>query len=181
MRAVVPAGGYVRTFEVSGQTFAFSNLNELWKAPATNDAGEINTLANADTLGGLWNPNEGFDAVGENWWDSPGLTATDQSANPLRDFYAEIGEGATDVRHTAVYTRSHIDPDDTNVYLFYTARNDTPESIFLSVIDTDNGSTDTNDWTIDNQTTILSPELDWEGANNPLVASQNGAEISPNA
>ena len=101
-RAVVPAGGYVRTFEVSGQTFAFSNLNELWKAPATNDAGEINTLANADTPGGLWNPSEGFDAVGENWWDSPGLTATDQSANPLRDFYAEIGEGATDVRHTAV-------------------------------------------------------------------------------
>ena len=84
------------------------------------------------------------------------------------------------MRHTAVYTRSHIDPDDTNVYLFYTARNDTPESIFLSVIDTDNGSTDTNDWTIDNQTTILSPELDWEGANNPLVASQNGAEIGVN-
>ena len=177
VRAVVPAGGYVRTFEVSGQTFAFSNLNELWKAPATNDAGEINTLANADTLGGLWNPSEGFDAVGENWGDSPGLTATDQSANPLRDFYAEIGEGATDVRHTAVYTRTHIDPTDTNVYLFYSARNDTPESIFLSVIDTADGSTDTRDWDVLDQQVVLAPELDWEGINNPLLPSANGAQV----
>ncbi len=180
VRSVVPGGGYIRTFEVSGQTFAFSNLNELWKAPATNDLGEINTLANADTPGGLWNPSEGFDAVGENWWDSPGLTATDQSANPLRDFYADIGEGATDVRHTAIYTRSHIDPDDTNVYLFYSARNDEPESIFLSIIDTDGGSTDTLDWEVLGQQVILAPELDWEGANHPLAPSQNGSQIGVN-
>ena len=177
VRSVVPGGGYVRTFIISGQTFAFSNINELWRAPRFNDAGELNTIANADSEGGLWNPSAGFNAVGENWWNSPGLTLFDQSANPLRDFYASIGEQPNDVRHVSVYTRTHIDPNDTNVYLFYTARNDTPESIFLSVIDTADGSTDTNDWTIDNQTVVLAPELDWEGVNNPLVASQNGAEI----
>ena len=177
VRSVVPGGGYIRTFEVGGQTFAFSNLNELWKAPATNDAGQSNTIANADSAGGLWNPTAGFDAVEENWWDSPGLTATDQSRNPLRDFYAELGEGATDVRHTAVYTRTHIDPTDTNVYLFYSARNDTPESIFLSVIDTADGSTDTRDWDVLDQQVILAPELDWEGINNPLLASANGAQV----
>ena len=177
VRSVVPGGGYVRTFIISGQTFAFSNINELWRAPRFNDAGELNTIANADSEGGLWNPSAGFNAVGENWWNSPGLTLFDQSANPLRDFYASIGEQPNDVRHVSVYTRTHINPNDTNVYLFYTARNDTPESIFLSVIDTADGSTDTNDWTIDNQTVVLAPELDWEGVNNPLVASQNGAEI----
>ena len=177
VRSVVPGGGYVRTFIISGQTFAFSNINELWRAPRFNDAGELNTIANADSEGGLWNPSAGFNAVGENWWNSPGLTLSDQSANPLRDFYTSIGEQPNDVRHVSVYTRTHIDPNDTNVYLFYTARNDTPESIFLSVIDTADGSTDTNDWTIDNQTVVLAPELDWEGVNHPLVASQNGAEI----
>ena len=177
VRSVVPGGGYVRTFIISGQTFAFSNINELWRAPRFNDAGELNTIANADSEGGLWNPSAGFNAVGENWWNSPGLTLFDQSANPLRDFYTSIGEQPNDVRHVSVYTRTHIDPNDTNVYLFYTARNDTPESIFLSVIDTADGSTDTNDWTIDNQTVVLAPELDWEGVNHPLVASQNGAEI----
>ena len=177
VRAVVPGGGYIRTFIISGQTFAFSNINELWRAPRFNDAGELNTIANADSEGGLWNPSAGFNAVGENWWNSPGLTLFDQSANPLRDFYTSIGEQPNDVRHHSVYTRTHIDPNDTNVYLFYTARNDTPESIFLSVIDTADGSTDTNDWTIDNQTVVLAPELDWEGVNHPLVASQNGAEI----
>ncbi len=177
VRSVVPAGGYVRTFEVGGQTFAYSNLNELWKAPRFNDAGELNTLANADSEGGLWNPTEGFDAVGQNWWDSPGLTATDQSGNPLRDFYEELGEGLTDVRHTAVYTRTHIDPNDTNVYLFYSARNDAPESIFLSVIDTANGSTNTFDWEVLGQQVILEPELDWEGVNHPLAPSLNGSQI----
>ena len=177
VRSVVPGGGYVRTFIVSGQTFAFSNLNELWKAPGFNDAGQLNTHTNADTEGGLWNPSAGFDAVGQNWWDSPGLTATNQSANPLRDFYALIGEGAMDVRHTAVYTRTHIDPTDTNVYLFYSARNDAPESIILSIIDTDNGSTDTLDWEVLGQQIMLEPELDWEGINNPLEPSLNGAQI----
>ena len=28
-----------------------------WRAPAFNDAGEVNTIANADSEGGLWNPS----------------------------------------------------------------------------------------------------------------------------
>ena len=79
--------------------------------------------------------------------------------------------------HTAVYTRTHIDPTDSNVYLFYSARNDTPESIFLSVIDTDGGSTDTRDWEVLDQQVVLAPELDWEGINHPLLASENGAQV----
>ena len=55
MRDSIIAEFYLRAFQVSGRFFGYSNLAEFWRAPATNDAGEINTIANADSEGGLWN------------------------------------------------------------------------------------------------------------------------------
>ena len=168
MREVITGESYFRIFEVGGETFAYSNNAELWQAPVTNDAGEINTLSNADSEGGWWNPTAGFD-VRDHWWDQ--VASAD---NPLQQFYLSIGEGANDPRHLAIYTRTHLDPSDTNIYAFYSSKFDTPERILLTVIETDNGSTNPADWTALGQEEILQPELDWEGINNELLTSQSG-------
>ena len=173
LRDVVTARAYVRSFQVGGQTFAYTNGGDLWRAPAFNDAGEVNTIANADSEGGLWNPS------GENttaaWWE---MIPT--SENPLLQFYQNNGQGTGDPRHSGTYTRTHIDPNDTNVYLFYTARDDTPERIFLTVIDTNNGSTEPSEWTTIGQRVILQAELDWEGGDLEPTTSVNGAQINVN-
>ena len=173
LRDVVTARAYVRSFQVGGRTFAYTNGGELWRAPATNDAGEINTIANADSEGGLWNPS-GTNTTAA-WWEMmPDID------NPLVSLYVTNGQGAGDPRHSGTYTRTHIDPNDTNVYLFYTARDDTPESIFLTVIDTNNGSTEPSQWRAIGQRMILQAELDWEGGDLPATTSVNGAQINVN-
>ena len=163
MREVVPGESYFRIFEVGGETFAYSNNAELWKAPVTNDAGEINTLSNADSEGGWWNPSDGF-VVTQSWW-----TQISDANNPIEQYYLSIGEGNNDPRHFAIYTRTHLDPSDTNVYAFYSSKFDSPERIFLTVIDTADGSTNPADWSAVGQETVLEPELVWEGGNLPLT------------
>ena len=169
VRDVILGESYFRTFEVGGEAFAYSNNGNLWQAPVANDAGERNTLANADSEGGWFNPSAGHNLL-DDWW-----TETSEAANPLQQFYVnELGEGANDPRHFAVYTRDHIDPADTNIYTFYSAKFDTPESILLTVIDTADGSTNPDDWTALGQELILEPELAWEGGDLPLTTSQSG-------
>ena len=48
---------YARVHEIGGRFFAFCNKGDLFRAPGTNDAGQVNTLNNADTEGGIWNPS----------------------------------------------------------------------------------------------------------------------------
>ena len=168
LREVILGESYFRIFEVGGQTFAYSNNAELWQAPLTNDAGEINSLSNADSEGGWWNPTAGFD-VRDHWWSQ-----VSDADNPIEQFYVSIGEGANDPRHFSIYTRSHLDPSDTNIYAFYSSKFDTPERIFLTVIDTASGSTNPADWTALGQEEVIEPELDWEGINNELLTSQGG-------
>ena len=174
MREVLPGGAYARVFEVKGQTFAFSNGGKLWKAPRANDAGDLNTIANADTVGGLWNPSRGVDVAGGNWWE-----LVDPQDNPMLVMYSKKTK-ADQIRHSAIYTRSHINSKDTNIYLFYSAKNDTPERIYLSVIDTKNGSTNPSDWKARGQQLILKAELNWEGGHLPPTTSVNGAQINVN-
>ena len=173
LRDVVTARAYVRSFQVGGRTFAYTNGGDLWRAPAFNDAGEVNTIANADSEGGLWNPS-GVNTTAA-WWEM--ISA---SQNPLSVLYETNGQSSGDPRHSGTYTRTHIDPNDTNVYLFYTARDDTPERIFLTVIDTNNGSTEPSEWTTIGQRVILQAELDWEGGDLPPTTSVNGAQINVN-
>lgn len=172
-RDVIPAHFYTRAFTVSGRTFAYSNQGVLWQAPATNQAGIPNTLANADSEGGLWNPVGAVNSGAYHWSLVP------QASNPIQKLYtANDGQGAADPRHFAIYSRGHIDPADTNVYAFYSCRYDRPESIFLTVIDTAGGSTNPADWSSIGQRVLLEPVLDWEGGDLPLDVSQNGAQIS---
>jgi len=172
IREVIPGSFYFRTFEVSGSTFAYSNKAELYRAPAFNDANQTNTIANADTEGGLWNPS-GSPNSANTWWEQMST-----ASNPIERLYLDHGQGVDDPRHFAVYSRTHLDPSDTNLYVFYTSKFDTPESVFLTVIDTDNGSTDPADWDTIGQRLILEPELDWEGADLPLQSSKEGPEIN---
>ncbi len=167
-RDVMPTGGYLRSFDVNGSTFAYSNTGELWRAPLLNTAGEPNTLANADSPGGLWTVNAAHDHGTTNWWD-----LISDGDNPIRQLYT--GQ-VTDPRHFGTYTRHHIDPADENVYVFYSSRNDSPESIFLTVIDTDNSSVNPADWTPVGQRIALEPTLDWEGADLPFDISLNGSQ-----
>ena len=166
MREVVPGDYYFRTFEVGGHTFAYSNNGELWKAPPTNDAGQVNNLSNADSEGGWWNPSRDHD-VKAHWW-----TQRSERDNPIEELYRSLGEGIDDPRHFAIYTRNHIDSSDTNVYVFYTAKYDAPERILMTVIDTRNGSTNPGNWSFKGQEEILVPELDWEGGNQRIAESE---------
>ena len=168
MREVVPGEFYFRTFEVSDQLFAYSNNGELWKAPNRNDDDQINNISNADSEGGWWHPSRGFD-VKAHWWGQ--RTERD---NPIEELYRSLGEGIDDPRHFATYTRDHINPDDTNVYVFYSAKFDAPESILMTVIDTRNGSAIPGNWSYEGQDLILEPEFDWEGGNQRIATSESG-------
>ena len=168
MREVVLGEFYFRTFEVNDQLFAYSNNAELWKAPNRNDRDQINNISNADNEGGWWNPSSDHN-VKAHWWNQ-----RSERDNPIEELYRSIGEGVDDPRHFAIYTRTHINPDDTNVYVFYTAKGDAPESIFLTVIDTRNGSAIPGNWSFEGQDLILEPELDWEGGNQRIATSESG-------
>ena len=168
-RDVILGESYFRVFQVGGQGFAYSNNGNLWQAPVTNDANEVNTLTNADSEGGWFNPSPSHNVLND-WW-----TVISQAANPLKQYYInELGEGGNDPRHFAIYTRTHLDPNDTNIYAFYSSKFDQPERIFLTVIDTSDGSTNPAEWTALGQELILEPELAWEGADLPLAISQSG-------
>lgn len=168
-RDVMPTGGYLRSFDVSDGTFAYSNMGELWRAPLLNTAGQVNTLANADSPGGLWTVSASHNHGTRNWWD-----LIPDRDNPIRALY---NGQETDPRHFGIYTRSHIDPADEHVYLFYSARNDSPESIFLTVVDTANSSINPANWTPIGQRIVLKPSLDWEGADLPIGLSANGSSV----
>ena len=168
VREVVFGRHYFRVFEVGGQTFAFSNSAELWKAPTTTERGRTATISNADDEGGWWNPSSDSDVKAEYW------TQTSERNNPMEQLYNSLGRDVDDPRHFAVYTRTHINSDDTNIYVFYSAIGDSPESIYLTVIDTDNGSTNPANWTALGQDLILEPEEDWEGGNQRITTSTGG-------
>ena len=172
MRDSIVAEFYLQNFQVSGRFFGYTNVAELWRSPLTNDAGEINTIANADSEGGLWNPNAEHSPAEALWWEQISL-----NDNPIESLYLDNGQDIDDPRHFGAYTRTHRDPSDTNVYVFYSARGDTPESIFLTVLDTDGASTDPADWTAIGQRVILEPEEIWEGGDLPLETSQNGSAV----
>ena len=52
--------------------------------------------------------------------------------------------------------------------------------IFLTVIDTNNGSTEPSQWTTIGQRIILRAELDWEGGDLLPTTSENGAQTNVN-
>ena len=69
----------------------------------------------------------------------------------------------TNVRHSAV----HLNGND--LYIFYTKVGDTPERILFTKLDMN--FEDWNDWKVEPSHELLSPKLEWEGANLPKEKS----------
>ncbi len=73
---------------------------------------------------------------------------------------------STDHRHHTLYLRGN------ELYVFYTVVGDAPESIKYCSIDL--SPTDWNDWKAKQGIDLLSPQLDWEGANEENLPSMRG-------
>jgi hypothetical protein len=69
-------------------------------------------------------------------------------------------------RHCAVLLR------ESRLHVFFSRRGDCPESILMTTLDL---SGDWRDWQPSPPVTLLEPEMEWEGAQQPLLASELGA------
>ncbi|MEL6410432.1 MAG: hypothetical protein AAGK67_11650 [Pseudomonadota bacterium] len=70
-----------------------------------------------------------------------------------------------DTRHSAIMIRER------KFWIAWSAIGDCPERIFIGAFD---AALDWQDWTLENVQELLRPKKDWEGANEPLVASEIG-------
>ena len=75
-----------------------------------------------------------------------------------------------DMRHSAILQRP------TQLFVFWTARGDAPERIWLSTIDT---TGDWMDWQESEPVEVLRPLRSWEGANLPVEPSRGGSIDEP--
>jgi len=88
-----------------------------------------------------------------------------RSRDGLSDFEEGPNLFTPDMRHSALLIR------DDQLYVFFTNRGDSPERIFLSIIDL------TGDWMdliASEPVEVLRPETNWEGADLPIEASRGG-------
>lgn len=88
-----------------------------------------------------------------------------RSRDGLSNFEAGPRFFTDDMRHSALLIRDGL------LYVFFTRRGDSPESIFLSTIEL---SDDWNSWTTSEPVEVLRPETDWEGADLPVEPSRGG-------
>jgi hypothetical protein len=89
-----------------------------------------------------------------------------RSVDGLTEFEAGPQLFTGDMRHSAVRVDGH------RLNIFYSNAHDCPERILMSVIDL---RPDWWQWRSDQPVTVLEPEMDYEGANCPLVASVRGS------
>ena len=71
-----------------------------------------------------------------------------------------------DVRHSGVLVQDDF------LYIFYSRVGDKPESILMSYVDMTKPSVM---WKASEPVMVLKPEMDWEGANLPLIQSSRDA------
>ena len=74
------------------------------------------------------------------------------------------------VRHSGVLVIDDF------LYIFYSRVGDNPESILMSYVDL---TLPPKQWTASESQLILKPEMDWEGADLPLIASSRGCDQYP--
>lgn len=147
IRATPIGGPYFRTFEHKGQMYAFSNFGFLYRAPKTVDAALTDDL---------W--AQSWERI-----DGPLRQAHDGSDDGDGDALEEIGNP----RHLTV-----VEAYD-KLWVFYSRRDDAPERILLSIIDP--GKQDWQSWKATFPPhEILTPALEWEGADLRVTASKNG-------
>ena len=97
---------------------------------------------------------------GQFYRSKDGLTSFEKGPSLFKD----------DMRHSAVLVQGD------ELFVFWTRVGDIPERILLSTIDI---SGDWSTWMESEATEVLRPVADWEGANEPLVASQRSVAYGP--
>jgi hypothetical protein len=146
---------YFDVFTYAGRAYAFANQGYFFAAP------EGATLEN----GCWWTPPVGFNYKNELWTRRGGPVREDHEADPEED--------QDNPRHFGNRVVGN------QLHLFFTRRDDGPESILLTKIDLDTGV-----WTQWNSSYppehILSPERGWEGADYPPEPSTGGGATGVN-
>ena len=154
VRNVILGNAYFRVFGHGTNLFAFSNFGAIWRAPNADNPWQ----APANPLDDAW--IEGPNPV---YADLQAIRLTDPS-RPLVDT----------PRHFA----ARMLPDGDTLEVLYTARGEAPERIFRTTLSL---APDWLAWNSENlHRELLRPELDWEGADQPLAPSQNGAQVNVN-
>ena len=154
VRNVILGNAYFRVFRYTTNWFAFSNFGALWRAPNPDDPWQTpaNPLDNA-------------------WIEGPNPIYADLQAIRLTDPTRSLVDTP---RHFAARLLS----DGNTLEVLYTARGDAPERIFRTTLSL------APDWLAWNSEPLhrelLRPELDWEGADQPVAPSQNGAQVNVN-
>ena len=170
IRPIAITLAYARLFIVDDQMFAFTNQGIMSKAPDLS-------IGPTDDIG--WEPNE-ISARRRHPW--PRL-----DSSPIRNMYADGGQDPKDPRHFAIHQRCQ-DPD--SVFVFWTAKRDAPERIFLTRFDLSelSGSArlDPVNWRPVGQKVLLKPDEIWEGgdlwdendpANIPVSGGSDGVGV----
>ncbi|MDF7805983.1 hypothetical protein P4E94_00940, partial [Pontiellaceae bacterium B12219] len=180
LKNAVLGNAYFRTFEYDGNVYAFSNYGPIWKAPNAATPWETtNTTADAWTEGPV-DTNPVYVDLAARYDLSPG-------GQPPRHYAGYTGDyGTKDMprkggpRHFATL----LQDDGKTLEVWYTCRGDKPERIFRTTMDLSQGTWETWDTAVSDTDTVhqemLRPELDWEGADQPLDFSKNGSETDEN-
>ena len=174
MRNAILGNAYFRTFRYDGELYAFSNYGPIWKAP--NAAVPWQT---SDPRADAWdqfgqNVNPVYDDLSTNYSTNPGVAPRYDAGHP------NPITGAP--RHFATL----LQEDGHTLEVWYTCRGEQPERIFRTTMDLSQGSWAADTWAtvVSDATTVhdemLRPELDWEGADQPLALSQNGSQTNVN-
>lgn len=198
LKNAILGNAYFRTFEYDGNLYAFSNYGPLWKAPsaatpwettnttidvwtevewASNDA--TTKYTNTGVLSGGGNPI----------WDDLYQNYQIFGINSVRNyagFGGQSGPENTNAPRTGAprHFATLLQDDGKTLEVWYTSRGEMPERIFRTTMDLSQGTWETWDTVVCDTNTVhqemLRPELDWEGADQPLALSKNGSEENAN-
>ncbi len=171
---------YFRVFQINGaylgkpvvSTFAFSNGGKLWVAPLFDSIGNNATFTNTKNPGGMFSMKwEELDYPLSKVMVTPQIQ---EEGIVLRSYH---NYDANSPRHFAVHVDSNF------IHVFYSARNDIPESIVAVGINLENLSLEDRvnplKWHVSKmEHLILSPKLEWEMGNGIFKKSQNGTSIN---
>ncbi|MGB0369942.1 MAG: hypothetical protein ACPGN3_01230 [Opitutales bacterium] len=158
---------YFRTFQYDGELYAFSNYGPVWKAPSLEKPWDTSHIKN----------------INDDVWTEMADKKENPIARAVKPYKMKHREspiagfnrgGFQSARHFATLLQG----DNKTLEVWYTARGDRPERIFRTTIDL--SQNDWNSWETsihdlkDIHQEMLRPELEWEGANQPLAAGKNG-------
>jgi hypothetical protein len=198
LKNAILGNAYFRTFEYEGNLYAFSNYGPLWKAPnaatpwyttnttvdvweeiewASNDATTKDN--NTGVLSGGGNPV--WDDLYQNY-ETFGVG----SVRSYAGFGGQTGPSGGNAPRTGGprHFATLMQDDGKTLEVWYTSRGEKPERIFRTTMDLSQSTWESWDTVVCDSNTVhqemLRPELDWEGADQPLALSENGSEEDVN-